>query len=165
VESIFIQYVVLCLAALIVSGLTLFSGFGLGTLLMPAFAMFFPIEIAVAMTAVVHLANNLFKLGLLWRQADIKVAVRFIIPGATMAVAGAYILTKLGDLPVLASYTMCGRSFEIVAIKLVIGGLVFLFALLELLPALEARICLWADLYLGFSVGFPVIRVRFGQRF
>lgn len=34
-ESNIFQYVVLCTAALAVSGLTLFSGFGLGTLLMP----------------------------------------------------------------------------------------------------------------------------------
>ncbi len=139
-ESVILQYVVLCLAALAVSGLTLFSGFGLGTLLMPVFALFFPLEIAVAMTAFVHLANNLFKLGLLWRQANLRVAVRFIIPGAIMAVIGAFILTKLGDLPVLASYTIGGRVFEVVTIKLVIGGLIFLFALLELIPALEARI-------------------------
>jgi uncharacterized membrane protein YfcA len=139
-ESVIIQYVVLCLAALAVSGLTLFSGFGLGTLLMPVFAVFFPIEIAVAMTAVVHLANNLFKLGLLWRHADFKIAVRFIIPGAIMAVVGALILTKLSDLPVLASYTIGTKVFEVMTIKLVIGGLIFLFALLELVPALEARI-------------------------
>ena len=30
------SYVVICLTALVVSGLTLFSGFGLGTILMPA---------------------------------------------------------------------------------------------------------------------------------
>lgn len=41
-ESVVVQYVVLCLTALLVSGLTLFSGFGLGTLLMPAFAIFSP---------------------------------------------------------------------------------------------------------------------------
>ncbi len=51
-----------CLVALLASGLTLFSGFGLGTLLLPAFALFFPVEIAVAATAIVHLINNLFKL-------------------------------------------------------------------------------------------------------
>ncbi len=55
------DYVVICGAAVIVAALTLFSGFGLGTILMPAFALFFPIEVAVAATAVVHLANNLFK--------------------------------------------------------------------------------------------------------
>jgi len=40
------EYIVVCLVAFIVSGLTLFSGFGLGTLLMPAFALFFPIPVA-----------------------------------------------------------------------------------------------------------------------
>lgn len=139
-ETVIVQYVVLCLAALAVSGLTLFSGFGLGTLLMPVFAIFFPIEIAIAMTAVVHLANNLFKLGLLWRQADMQVAVRFIVPGAIMAVIGAFILTRLSGLPVLVSYTMGTRVFEVETIKLVVGGLIFLFALLELVPSLEARI-------------------------
>ncbi len=54
------SYIIICSVALIVSGLTLFSGFGLGTLLMPAFALFFPVEVAVAATAVVHLANNIF---------------------------------------------------------------------------------------------------------
>ncbi len=44
--------------------LTLFSGFGLGTLLMPVVAIFFPVEVAIGITAVVHLANNLFKLAL-----------------------------------------------------------------------------------------------------
>jgi hypothetical protein len=50
------SYLIICVVAFAVSGLTLFSGFGLGTLLMPAFALFFPV--AVAATAVVHLANE-----------------------------------------------------------------------------------------------------------
>ena len=54
-----------CVAALLASGLTLFSGFGLGTLLMPVIALFFPLELAIAMTAMVHLSNHLFKIGLL----------------------------------------------------------------------------------------------------
>ncbi len=64
------ELLIVCAAALVASGLTLFSGFGLGTLLMPVFALFVPLELAVAMTAVVHLANNLFKVGLLGRRAD-----------------------------------------------------------------------------------------------
>ena len=35
------SYLIICTVALAVSGLTLFSGFGLGTLLMPVFALFF----------------------------------------------------------------------------------------------------------------------------
>ena len=59
------EYVVIVIVALCVSMLTLFSGFGLGTLLMPALAIFFPVPVAIAATAIVHLANNIFKVGLL----------------------------------------------------------------------------------------------------
>ena len=52
---------VVSLTALLASGLTLYSGFGLGTLLMPAFALFVPVELAVAATALVHGANSLLK--------------------------------------------------------------------------------------------------------
>ena len=45
------SYIIVCGTSLIVAGLTLFSGFGLGTLLMPAFAIFFPVEVAIAATA------------------------------------------------------------------------------------------------------------------
>ena len=48
--------------ALAAAGLTLFSGFGLGTLLLPALLLFFPPEMAVALTAIVHFLNNIFKL-------------------------------------------------------------------------------------------------------
>lgn len=76
---------VICLVSLAVSGLTLFSGFGLGTVLMPVMAVFFPIETAVAITAVVHFANNDFKLLLFGRQADYQVVLRFGIPASSPA--------------------------------------------------------------------------------
>jgi uncharacterized membrane protein YfcA len=59
-----VSYLLVFAMAFLASGLTFFSGFGLGTLLLPAFALFFPIEQAVALTAVVHFLNGLFKLGL-----------------------------------------------------------------------------------------------------
>jgi len=55
------EYAVVSIAALIVSVLALYSGFGLGTLLIPVFAIFFPVPVAVTSTAVVHLANNIFR--------------------------------------------------------------------------------------------------------
>ena len=58
------SYLIICTVALLASALTFFSGFDLGTLLLPAFALFFPIEQAVALTAVVHFLNSLFKLAL-----------------------------------------------------------------------------------------------------
>lgn len=77
-----LEYLLICTVALIVAALTLFSGLGLRTLLMPAFAIVFPVQFAVAATAVVHLANNVFKVLLVGRHADIKTAVRFTMAGA-----------------------------------------------------------------------------------
>ena len=56
------EIILLCLAAFLASLLTFFSGFGLGTILMPVFALFFPLEMAIALTGVVHLLSNLFKM-------------------------------------------------------------------------------------------------------
>ncbi len=44
-----LMYAAVMIAALIVAALTLFSGFGIGMLLMPVFALFFPIEAAIIM--------------------------------------------------------------------------------------------------------------------
>jgi len=53
------DYALVLVVSLVAAGVTLFSGFGLGTVLMPAFALVFPLPVAAAATAVVHLANNL----------------------------------------------------------------------------------------------------------
>ncbi|MDX9835071.1 MAG: sulfite exporter TauE/SafE family protein [Desulfobulbus sp.] len=129
------ELVVVCLAALLASGLTLFSGFGLGTLLMPVFALFVPLELAVAMTAIVHLANNLFKIGLLGRMADWAVVLRFGLPAVVAAFAGALLLFSLDSTAPLASYQAFGRVHHVFLMGLVIGALILVFVVLELLPA------------------------------
>ncbi len=129
-----IEYIVVCLVALFVSGLTLFSGFGLGTLLMPAFALFFPVPTAIAATAVVHLGNNLFKATLVARKASWPVVARFALPGAAAALAGAALLSVFAKQPPLWSYQLGTRRHEIALIGLVIGALITSFALLDLLP-------------------------------
>jgi uncharacterized membrane protein YfcA len=45
--------VVIVLASFVTAILTLFSGFGFGTISMPVFAFFFPIDMAIALTGVV----------------------------------------------------------------------------------------------------------------
>jgi uncharacterized membrane protein YfcA len=129
------DYVLITLTALFVSGLTLFSGFGLGTLLMPAFAVFFPVPTAIAATAVVHLSNNLFKLALVGKQADWRVVARFSLPAALAAIIGASALVGFAELPALGNYELSGRTFEITPVKLVIGLLIVTFASLELTSA------------------------------
>jgi len=132
------EYLVVCLVALGVSGLTLFSGFGLGTVLMPAFALFFPVPVAVAATAVVHLANNLFKTALVGRKADWPVVMKFALPAAAAAVLGAMLLNVFASLPPISSYQFGGKTHEIAPIGLVIGVLVIGFAFLDLLPSFES---------------------------
>lgn len=152
------ELAIICLVALAASALTLFSGFGLGTLLTPVFALFFPIEAAVAMTALVHLANNVFKLGLVGRSAVWRIVLRFGIPAAAAAFIGAGVLVYIADLAPLASYEAFGRRQEIAPVKLVIGILITVFALLELSPrfarlAIPAKYLPWGGLLSGFFGG------------
>ena len=43
------EFILIPAVGFLVSGLTFFSGFGLGTLLLPAFLAFFPAEVAVGL--------------------------------------------------------------------------------------------------------------------
>ena len=128
------EYIVVCSVAVLVSVLTLFSGFGLGTALMPAFALFFPLPVAIAATAVVHLANNIFKVFLVGRKADWDVVVRFAIPGAIAALIGAALLNLFAHLLPLFAYQLGGQKYDVTVVKLVIGVLIIGFAFFELLP-------------------------------
>ena len=134
------DYLVICLVALVVSALTLFSGFGLGTLLMPAFALFFPINFAVASTAIVHLANNLFKVLLVGRHADVKTVLRFTIPAVIFAAIGAFLLGFLSDLPSLVEYRLGSKHCEITWIKLVMSVLIGFFSLWDLIPRFQGLV-------------------------
>jgi hypothetical protein len=123
--------------ALLVSALTLFSGFGLGTLLMPAFALFFPLELAIAATAIVHLANNVFKLFLIGKYAKGTVVLLFGVPAIVMAIIGAMLLEAVSHLPTIVEYDIGERHFSITMVKLVIGALMLVFAIVELSPRFE----------------------------
>ncbi|MDP6593772.1 MAG: sulfite exporter TauE/SafE family protein [Candidatus Marinimicrobia bacterium] len=128
------EYIIVSLVALLVSGLTLFSGFGLGSLLMPVMAIFFPMQVAIAATAVVHLANNFFKLSLFGKYRRGDVVVKFGMPAIVFAAAGAWILTRISGLPPVATYTWFARQFEVEWVKLMIAALIVIFALIEVLP-------------------------------
>lgn len=126
------DFVVVGVVALVAAGLTLFSGFGLGTLLLPALAVFMPVEVAVGATAVVHLANNLFKVGLVGRWADWGVVWRFGAPAVVAAFGGAALLAWASVWSPIATYELGGQVREITPVKVVVGVLVGVFAVLEL---------------------------------
>ncbi len=128
-------YIAVSLAALIAAGLTLYSGFGLGTLLLPVFALFFPAEMAVVATAMVHGANNVFKVSLLGRHADREVVLKFGLPAIAAAVLGALALGWFAQSDSSLVIEVNEEAFsEITPVKLMIGLLMIGFALFELVP-------------------------------
>jgi len=129
-----LEYLVIAIVALFASCLTFFSGFGLGTILLPAFALFFPVEAAVALTAIVHFLNNLLKLILLGKHARPSVVLKFGLPSLIAAAFGAWVLINLQDIPTIHEYFFGDKLHEITIIKLVIAFLMILFAVLELSP-------------------------------
>jgi uncharacterized protein len=124
--------------ALLTAGVTLFSGFGVGTILMPVFALFFPVSVAIAATAVVHFVNNLVKLSLMARHASWTIVARFSVPAAIAAIGGASLLSTLERLPPLATYELGDSTFDITMTKSVIGLLIVVFAALEMWPRFRA---------------------------
>lgn len=124
--------------SLMAAALTLYSGFGLGTLLLPVFALFFPLEAAVAATAVVHGANNLFKLAAVGGHADRAVVLRFGIPAIMAAFVGAGVLGLVATQPPVFTWHLLGREAVITPIKAIIAAMMGGFALFELLPRLKA---------------------------
>jgi hypothetical protein len=116
-----VTLLIIALVAAGASALTFFSGFGLGTLLLPAFAFFYPIDVAIASTAVVHFLNGVFKLALVGRHASRRVVLRFGLPAIAAAYLGARLLTGLAE----------------DTTKVIIGVLLIVFTLLELSPRLS----------------------------
>lgn len=132
------DYLIICLLAFIGSALTLFSGFGLGTILVPVFALYFPIQHAIALTAIVHFLNNIFKLSLLGKHANKEVILLFGIPSFFAAFVGAYLLSLITKAEPIFSYSLYSNTYSILPLKLVIGLLLIFFSLLDVIPRLAA---------------------------
>lgn len=128
------DYLPLYITAFLASLLTLFSGFGLGTILMPAFVFFFPVDVAIMLTAIVHFLNNLLKLMIFWRNASLRAVVHFGLPAVIAAVLGSKLLFALEMFPALAEYEILGKHAVVSPVKLVIGVVILAFVILENLP-------------------------------
>ena len=126
--------IIISLVAFFVAILTFFSGFGLGTILTPVFMVFFPVELSIALTGVVHFFNNIFKLGLVGRSADKQVLIKFGIPAILAAFLGAALLINLPDAKPLFTYTWAQDTIQVYPVKFIISILLLVFALMDLIP-------------------------------
>ena len=105
------EYILIPIVALLASALTFFSGFGLGTLLLPAFALFFPIDVAIALTAIVHFFNNAFKFILVKKHINWKITLQFGLPALLFSFLGAFLLFQITNANILVAFTLNHNIF------------------------------------------------------
>ncbi|MBS0619985.1 MAG: sulfite exporter TauE/SafE family protein, partial [Verrucomicrobia bacterium] len=140
------EYTAVALSALIASLFTFYSGFGLGTILMPIVALFFPLPLAIALTAVVHLFHSGVKALFLWKAVDWKVVWRFGISACIAALLGAWLLQTLSTLEPIGRYHVLGITARVSWLHLTIGLLLIGIATGELFYSEKLRL---KNLYLG----------------
>ena len=128
--EIFIVSIVTFAAAI----LTFFSGFGLGTILTPVMMIFFPTEVAIALTGVVHFSNNIFKFFLVGKNIDKKVLILFGLPSVIASFIGAYLLILIDSDIVIFSYNFFDKKIDVILIKFLISILLIIFAIIDLIP-------------------------------
>lgn len=128
------EIAIISITAFATAILTFFSGFGLGTILTPVFMLFFPVELAIALTGIVHFFNNVFKLILVGRNANKDVLMRFGIPAVLAAFLGSLLLLNITNSTPLFSYDAFGNHYEVYPIKFMVSILLILFAGMDLIP-------------------------------
>jgi uncharacterized membrane protein YfcA len=157
-----IEIVIICITAFLTAILTFFSGFGLGTILSPVMMLFFPVEIAVALTGVVHFSNNLFKLWLVGKKADIPTVLRFGLPAIVAAFIGAWLLLQMSTLPIAFSYQLWNQHFEVSYFKIIMAVLLFpYFGKLEFSPKMITLGGFITGFFGGFSGHQGALRSAF----
>lgn len=129
------EYFVIALASFLISGISMYSGFGTGTVLMPVFSLFFPVSSAIALSAVVHFLGNIFKFFLIGSYADKKTIVTFGTPSIIGAVIGASLLKFLAGINFSVKYSLFGVNFETQFLSMLIGFIIFSFVSFEIFGA------------------------------
>jgi hypothetical protein len=126
-----LEIVIIPLVVFVGSILTFFSGFGLGTLLLPAFCAFFPIEVAVFATAIVHFFNSLFKVIFVYKGINYSLLVRFAPTAIIFAFLGSWFLSNLDSFNDEIRYNLLFFQNSITPIKITIGLTMIGFAFIE----------------------------------
>ena len=147
------EYLIIGSVSFFTAILTFFSGFGVGTILTPVFVIFFPIEIAIAMTAIVHFLNNIFKFGLTYKDISKSVLLRFGLPAIPFALLGAWLLVSISDKnTLLTSFSILNINCEVYLIQLIVGLLMLFFAIAEIFPSFKKDTIKEKHLFIGGSI-------------
>ena len=134
-----IQYIFVLIVTLCISAMTLLTGFGIGTVLTPTFALLYDVKTAIFLVAIVHIANNFLKFGLFFRSLDKKILLRF----GGLSLAGSF-----------AGSLLYGTVDESV-LKILLGLFLVVVGISEFLPSLfEKKIPQRYDIIGGLLSGF-----------
>jgi len=117
-DPMILQYASLIAITLLTSVITLFTGFGVGTIMMPVMALFFDVKVAIFLAAIVHFFNNISRILLYRRDLRRDILRRF----GVVSIAGAFI-GSFAQLTIQSAW-----------LKIGVGIFLSLFALVSLLP-------------------------------
>ncbi len=131
IDNIPLQILLLLVVSFAASLLTFYSGFGLGTLLLPVFALNFPVEQAILMTAIVHFSNGVFKLWMMRNHIDIILFMRFGVAATLGALLGAFSLAFINSVSINYPLSLGPWTGSITLVNVIIGLLIIVFGLLE----------------------------------
>ena len=127
------EILIIAIVAFLAALMTFFSGFGLGTILTPVMLIFFPPEIAISLTGIVHFCNNIFKLSIIGNQFNKEVLIKFGIPAVVFAFAGSYSLFFISN-ETLFSHSLFINETDVSYLQFVIAIILIFFALIDLIP-------------------------------
>lgn len=131
------QNIIIATAAFLASSLTFFSGFGLGTIFTPVFALFFPLPVSIGLTAIVHITNNFFKLSITYKDINREVLAKFGFPAIVASAIGAYTLMHIDNNVMVTTLTIMGKNFPIYLLNMILGFLILFFVILDLMPSIK----------------------------
>lgn len=129
----------LVLIAFFASILTFYSGFGLGTLMLPVFSLMVPIDLAILMTAIVHFLNSTFKFILTRNAIHWHSVARFGIVSLFFAILGAYCLRFFVFQEWVFTYKIVGYMATTNILKISIGSLLVIFTCIEYFDFIKVK--------------------------
>lgn len=142
------EIIIISIVAFCASLLTFFSGFGLGTILLAVLLIFFDASIAIAMTGIVHLLNNVFKYLLVRKNVDWGIIKIFGIPSIIGALFGAFTLKLFNNLTPLYQYELGQHLHTITLLKIILSLIIIFFTFYESLEIFK-----WKAGDLNMTVG------------
>ena len=89
-DLVSVQFFVLIPITLATSIITLFTGFGVGTIMMPVMALFFDVKVAIFLAAIVHFFNNVSRLILYRSEINWRIIKRFGVVSIVGAFVGSF---------------------------------------------------------------------------